>query len=121
MDQIYGFTERDLKRIIQTVLRSERTPHFGHGSRQDGSDSIQWFPFRNDYSGTVPAKSIMRITGKTSFSSALGGGIDDQAILTCDQPNTTFYRQYAVNGPQDGLTGEYGQCALSGNLNVRPI
>lgn len=117
MDQLYGFTERDLKRVVQTVLRSERSAKSGQGSAQPAGSSVQWFPFRNDYSGTVPARSIMRITGATSFSSAFGG-LDDQPILTCDRPNTTFYQQYAVCESQDVLTSEYGLCALSGLLEV---
>jgi len=117
MDPLYGFTERDLKRVVQTVLRSERSAKAGQGAAQANGSSVQWFPFRNDYSGTVPARSVMRITGATSFSSVFGG-IDDQPILTCDRPNTTFYQQYAVCESQDVLTGEYGLCALSGLLEV---
>lgn len=118
-EKVYGLTAHDFKRMVQTVLRSERSPRgFGSESDASGSGNVQWFPFRNDYSGTIPGRSIMRITGATTFSSLNGGGVDDQPILTCDQPNTTFYRQYAVCEANDVATGEYGLCALSGLLEV---
>lgn len=119
-EEVYGFFADDvakLREVTNRVLRAPRgrpvargiTPHPNH---------IQWFPFRNDYGGTATARGVMRITGATSFSSVLGSGEDAMPILTCDRPNTTFYRQYAVNGPQDVATGEYGLCALSGMLEV---
>ena len=122
VSDLYGFkTQRDLERVIQAVVRSENSPRgFGKDRGRRAADPTQWFTFRNDYSGTVPAFGVMRITGVVTLASDLGssGGYNDLPILKCDQPSTTFYQQYAVNGPQTVATGEYGSCALSGLIQV---
>lgn len=119
-EQLVAFKSMaDFERAVRAIKGWERTQpqsKFANGGNRY-RDEVQWFPFRNDYAGTIPGRSVMRITGATTFSSEVGGG-DDQPILTCDQPNTTFYRQYAVCEANDVAQGDYGMCALSGLLEV---
>ncbi|MDE2098970.1 MAG: hypothetical protein KGL39_17080 [Patescibacteria group bacterium] len=64
--------------------------------------------FRNDNAGTVPAHSLMRITG----AATVGTGAATQRVVTCDQPNI-FGSQYNViiNGDEDVASGAIGQTA----------
>lgn len=67
---------------------------------------IQWFPFRNDNAGTIPAFGVMRITGVEERHG--------NALYTVDKPSTTFQRLYMINGPLDVPAGGYG----SGTFDV---
>jgi len=67
---------------------------------------IQWFPFRNDNAGTIPAFGVMRITGVEERHG--------NALYTVDKPSTTFQRLYLINGPLDVPAGGYG----SGTFDV---
>lgn len=66
-----------------------------------------WVRFRNDNSGTIPPFGVMRITGTTT--------INNEIVYTVDQPNTTFYRIYLVNGPKAVHTGKAGMATFLWN------
>ncbi len=56
-------------------------------------------PFRNDSGEEIPPYAVMRITGAD-----VDDPDDEQQVdnwfLKVEKPNTTFYREYLVNGPE---------------------
>lgn len=74
--------------------------------RQNFLDACRWEPFKNTGSSTIPAFGLVVI--KTASVVTRGRG-----RLQCDQPGTTFYRQFAVNGPTSVSAGKNGVCTRS--------
>lgn len=103
--KFYAFDEIDVDRIAKVVRASESggstppsTP-FGHEANQRRPDRLR---FRNDYSGTVPAWGLMRVTGTTT--------IQREFFYTTNRPDATYRWLYIVNGPNDIATGKIGWC-----------
>ncbi|REK19176.1 MAG: hypothetical protein DWQ37_01935 [Planctomycetota bacterium] len=67
-------------------------------------------PFQNVSGETIPAYGAMAVTGVVH-----DGGV---AFLACDKPNTTFRREYAVNGVHDVAPGRRGSCCRAGDVRV---
>lgn len=68
-------------------------------------DCCCWLPFRNDSGEEVPANGVMAVTGIAV--------VNGTKYLTIEKPGSTFYRQYAVNGPKKIADEGYGHCALT--------
>ncbi|HUS40748.1 MAG TPA: hypothetical protein VMX74_14950 [Pirellulales bacterium] len=66
-------------------------------------ESLVWEPYTNNSSETVPAWGMIVITSAAVVTRS-------RLRHQCDRPGTTFYRDFAVNGPYAVLAGEKGDC-----------
>lgn len=104
MSTTYGFDKetvqklkRDHDRLLAMVLplvsaSGQRTP-VGKAKR---------LRFRNDSADTIPAYGVMRVTGLTNYAG--------QAVITVDEPSTTFSNLYLLNGSMDVAADGDGYC-----------
>ena len=71
-----------------------------------------WFEFKNNNAGQVPARGIVRITGASVVSPG-------RVVLTADQPNSYGdVGQCFVIGPVPVSTGKYGVCTRLGDSGI---
>jgi hypothetical protein len=67
-------------------------------------------PFQNVSGETIPAYAVMAVVGVVHEQGV--------ALLACGKPDTTFRRDYTVNGIHDVPAGRRGTCFCSGDLRV---
>ena len=103
----YAWNEDAVRRIRATVQAHEREIHRLKQNMlpHTAPDGKLWLPFKNNSSESAPAFGIMAVT---TTADIVGG----QAILVCDKPSTTFYRQYVINSSLEVAAGDYGFCTM---------
>lgn len=107
----FNFDEQSVRRIARTVIHSERMLRGGGDAPGiDGAVNQVWWPFRNDYAGTVPAYGVVAITGITV--------VQGLPIYTGTRPSTTFYRVYGINSAEAVPDDGYGQLRLTGPCEI---
>ena len=97
--------DRASAELIRYVVREElgkvRNTARDHEPQRAASD--QWVPFVNDYSGTIPACSVVRIsTGSTAFETEATSG---QRLIHVNQASTVFTSRYAVTWEREAPQG----------------
>ena len=113
---MYGFTEDAARRVVDGVRKIEKlTPPKQHRQHKLRDDGIQWEPFRNDSNETIPAYAVMREIGTYAPSPYV------RRVRRMGKPNTTFQREYWVNGPtpvpaRNSVTGD--GCGFCTRLSI---
>jgi hypothetical protein len=74
-------------------------------NRTEYLEQMRWESIKNDSEETCPAFGLLAITGSESRGR--------RTVLIGDKPSTTFYREYAVNGPTAIPAGKTGRCTRS--------
>jgi len=105
----YNFDEQSARRVVKSTLFTERMNRGGGASPSTPANLNQvWWPFRNDYAGTVPSYGVVAITGVVAVTDTTS------TIYTGNRPSTTFYQLYGVNSSLEVAEGEYGLLTLNG-------
>ncbi len=73
-------------------------------------DGRRWVVFKNLSGYTVPAKGVMAQQGVTQDA---GGHTNTRNVITTARPDTTFRRDYWVNGLADVANNTFGVCGSS--------
>lgn len=68
-------------------------------------ETLRWEGIKNTSGESCPAYGLLAITGME-----MRGTTFKRPVLTGTKPSTTFYREYAVNGPTVIPAGGYGRC-----------
>lgn len=109
VDGYYVLDEQTGRRMVRSTLYTERQNRGGGGGTSTPTNLNQsWWPFRNDYAGTVPSYGVVAITGVVAVTDT------SSTIYTANRPSTTFYQLYGVNSSVEVAEGEYGMLTLSG-------
>lgn len=108
-DGYYVLDEQTGRRMVRSTLYTERMNRGGGGGTSTPTNLNQlWWPFRNDYTGTVPSYGVVAITGVVEVTAT------SSTIYTGDRPGTTFRQLYGVNSSVEVAEGEYGMLTLTG-------
>lgn len=113
----YTFDQQSVRRISDTVRRSEgtNTSLVGNPSRAISNDG--WYPFKNVGTVTIPPNGVIRVNDDKE---AVPG--DKHSVnLKCERPTATFTRTYAVNSSLEVAANGYGLCRLPPFNNVEAL
>lgn len=105
--------ETSLKRLIRSVLHTERAARVSPGSQGYGVPTDEtWHPFKNDYSGTIPGYGVIEVEALTAVD---GGQV---TYYSATRPGLEYGKRYAVNSPQPVTAGGAGLCRFFGPCTI---
>jgi len=112
----YLLNEQTIRRLAKVVAQVLGKSHRQRDDRPYPRDSgpVNWQPFVNDSSETIPANAVVRLSNSTfdSLQDATGGAVISR-VYHAVKPDTTFGR-YAINSSLQVAAGESGFLCLEG-------